>query len=74
MAVMLTAAVARVPAADRRPSPRSISLADRRGVSRLRRQAAALTILGRIAGIEEDTLTKLIDAGQPGPILAKFDR
>lgn len=35
---------------------------------------AALTILGRIAGIEEDALTKFIDAGQPGPILARFDR
>jgi hypothetical protein len=35
---------------------------------------AALTILGRIAGIEEDTLNKLIDAGQTGTILAKVDR
>ena len=35
---------------------------------------AALTILGRIAGIDEDALTKFIDAGQPSPILAKFDR
>jgi hypothetical protein len=35
---------------------------------------AALTILGRMAGIEEDTLNKLIDAGQASTILAKFDR
>jgi hypothetical protein len=33
---------------------------------------AALTILGRIAGIEEATLTALIDAGQTAPILGKF--
>ena len=36
--------------------------------------AAALTVLGRIAGIEEDTLNKLIEAGQTGAILARFDR
>jgi hypothetical protein len=35
---------------------------------------AALTILGRMAGIEEDTLNKLIEAGQAAEILAKFDR
>ena len=35
---------------------------------------AALTILGRMAGIEEDTLNKLIDAGQAAAILGKFDR
>jgi hypothetical protein len=35
---------------------------------------AALTILGRMAGIEEDTLNKLIDAGQVAAILGKFDR
>jgi hypothetical protein len=35
---------------------------------------AALTILGRMAGIEEETLTKLIDAGQTATILGKFDR
>jgi hypothetical protein len=35
---------------------------------------AALMILGRMAGIEEETLNKLIDAGQTGTILAKFDR
>jgi hypothetical protein len=34
---------------------------------------AALTILGRIAGIEEDALNKLIEAGQTAPILAKFE-
>jgi hypothetical protein len=35
---------------------------------------AALTVLGRIAGIEEDTLEKLIEAGQTATILGKFDR
>ena len=35
---------------------------------------AALTILGRIAGIAEDTLNKLIDAGETSTILGKFDR
>jgi hypothetical protein len=35
---------------------------------------AALTILGRMAGIDEDTLNKLIDAGQTATILGKFDR
>lgn len=35
---------------------------------------AALTILGRMAGIDEDTLTKLIEGGQAATILAKFDR
>jgi len=35
---------------------------------------AALMILGRMAGIDEETLNKLIEAGQTGPILAKFDR
>jgi hypothetical protein len=34
--------------------------------------AAALTILGRIAGINEDTLNKLIEAGQTAAILEKF--
>ncbi len=35
---------------------------------------AALTILGRIAGIEEETLNRLIDAGQTSTILARFNR
>ena len=35
---------------------------------------AALTVLGRMAGIEEDTLEKLIEAGQTATILGKFDR
>jgi len=35
---------------------------------------AALTILGRMAGIEEAALTQLIDAGQAATILHKFDR
>ncbi len=35
---------------------------------------AALTVLGRMAGIEEDSLNKMIAAGQTAPILAKFDR
>jgi hypothetical protein len=35
---------------------------------------AALTILGRMAGIDEDALNKLIDAGQAATILGKFDR
>jgi HEAT repeats len=35
---------------------------------------AALTILGRIAGIDEKTLNGLIDAGQTATILAKFNR
>lgn len=35
---------------------------------------AALTMLGRMAGIDEDTLTKLIEGGQAATILAKFDR
>lgn len=35
---------------------------------------AALTILGRIAGIEEATLEQLIVAGQTATILGKFDR
>jgi hypothetical protein len=35
---------------------------------------AALMILGRMAGIEEEALNKLIEAGQTGAILAKFDR
>lgn len=34
--------------------------------------AAALTILGRMAGIEKDELNKLIAAGQAATILAKF--
>jgi hypothetical protein len=33
---------------------------------------AALSILGRIAGIEEDTLEKLIDTGQTDTIVSKF--
>jgi hypothetical protein len=35
---------------------------------------AALLILGRIAGMDEDTITKLIDAGQVDTILGKFNR
>lgn len=35
---------------------------------------AALTVLGRIAGVEEDTLNGLIGAGQTSTILAKFNR
>jgi len=35
---------------------------------------AALTVLGRMAGIEEDALEKLIEAGQAAVILGKFDR
>jgi HEAT repeat protein len=35
---------------------------------------AALTVLGRMVGIEEDALNKLIDAGQTAIILGKFDR
>jgi hypothetical protein len=35
---------------------------------------AALTILGRMAGIDEESLNKLISAGQTAAILAKFDR
>jgi hypothetical protein len=35
---------------------------------------AALTILGRIAGIQEETLNRLIDAGQTSTILARFNR
>jgi hypothetical protein len=35
---------------------------------------AALSILGRIAGIDEDTLDKLIEAGQVDNILAKLIR
>ncbi len=34
--------------------------------------AAALTILGRIAGIDEDALQALLDSGEVAPILAKF--
>jgi len=34
---------------------------------------AALTILGRMAGIDETTLQQLIDAGQPATILHRFD-
>jgi hypothetical protein len=34
--------------------------------------AAALTVLGRIAGIDEDALSKMIEAGERDPILAKF--
>jgi hypothetical protein len=34
---------------------------------------AALTILGRMAGIDEATLNKLIEAGQTATILGKFD-
>ena len=34
---------------------------------------AALTILGRMAGIDETTLEQLIDAGQPMTILRRFD-
>jgi len=30
--------------------------------------------MGRMAGIEEDTLEKLIEAGQTATILGKFDR
>jgi len=35
---------------------------------------AALTILGRMAGIEEATLEQLISAGQTSTILGKFAR
>jgi hypothetical protein len=35
---------------------------------------AALTVLGRMAGIEEDALQKMIDAGQTAAILGKFER
>jgi len=35
---------------------------------------AALTVLGRMAGIEETTLTKLIENGQAPTILQKFQR
>jgi hypothetical protein len=35
---------------------------------------AALTILGRMARIEEDSLNKMIEAGQTAAILARFDR
>jgi hypothetical protein len=31
-------------------------------------------VLGRIAGMDEDALTKVIEAGQVNPILSKFDR
>ena len=34
----------------------------------------ALTILGRLAGIQEDSLNKMIEAGQTTAILAKFGR
>ena len=33
---------------------------------------AALTVLGRMAGIDEDTLKKLIETGQTATILGKF--
>jgi hypothetical protein len=33
-----------------------------------------LTILGRLAGIEEATLDQLIETGQTATILGKFDR
>jgi hypothetical protein len=35
---------------------------------------AALTILGRIAGLDEDSLDKLIEAGQPDMIISKLNR
>ncbi len=35
---------------------------------------AALTVLGRIAGIEEESLNKMIAAGQTATVLAKFER
>ncbi len=35
---------------------------------------AALLILGRMAGLDEDALNKLIEAGQVDTILGKFDR
>lgn len=35
---------------------------------------AALSILGRIAGVDEDTLNKLIDAGQADTIIGKLNR
>ena len=35
---------------------------------------SALTILGRMAGIDEATLEHLIEAGQTVTILSKFDR
>ena len=34
---------------------------------------AALEILGRIAGIEEDALMKMLEDGEANAILAKFD-
>jgi hypothetical protein len=34
---------------------------------------AALTVLGRIAGIDEASLNRMIEAGQTATILAKFD-
>ena len=35
---------------------------------------AALLILGRMAGLSEDSLTKLIEAGQAETILSKLNR
>jgi HEAT repeat protein len=35
---------------------------------------AALSILGRIAGLDEDTLNKLIDAGRSDTIISKLNR
>jgi hypothetical protein len=35
---------------------------------------AALWILGRIAGIEEDALNQVIEAGQPEAIIVKLNR
>jgi hypothetical protein len=34
---------------------------------------AALTVLGRIAGIDEASLSKMIEAGQTATIIAKFE-
>ena len=35
---------------------------------------AALSILGRIAGIDEDSLSKLIDAGDADAVIGKLQR
>jgi hypothetical protein len=35
---------------------------------------AALSILGRIAGLDEDSLNKLIEAGQADTIISKLNR
>jgi hypothetical protein len=50
------------------------SLLEMAGWRNIGHAEAALTILGRIAGLEENTLNKLIEAGQTAPILARFNR